>query len=226
MATVVLEGAELVEEPRRILLDLPGLLVGPDDELLGVVDHVLEHVHHLPNRRARIAVRGDVVGDALTLVGTFEGEFECGSSVTERDTAEREEVREEAHRVVELLVERARVLAHRPLDVLGRLPNLQGVQPERPADSDPLGIERFGDAGPVVQRLEDDADPVLALLDGADEVLLRTERLPRPRVADGEHRVAVVPGERVDDDRTLVVLVNPELDAALLEDRRVVRRGQ
>ncbi len=139
--TVVLEGAELIEQPRRVLFDLPCLFVGPNDELLRVVDHILEDVHHLADGRTRIVVRRDVVGDALALVRPLEPEFERCPAVAQRDAAEREEVREEAHRVVELLVERTRVLAHRALDVFGRLADLQGVQAERPTDGDSLGVE-------------------------------------------------------------------------------------
>jgi len=90
-----------------------------------------------------------------------------------------EEVRQEAHRVVELLVERARVLTHCPLDVLGCLANLQGIQTEGPTDGDTFRTECFRDACPVVEWFEDDADAVLALLDRADEVLFRAERFPQ-----------------------------------------------
>jgi len=83
VATVVLEGTKLIEQPRRVLFDLPCLLVGPHDELLRVVDHILEDIHHVADSRTRIAVRRDVVGDALSLVGAFEGEFERGAAVSQ-----------------------------------------------------------------------------------------------------------------------------------------------
>jgi len=83
VATLLLEGTKLVQQPRRVLANLPGLLVGPNHELLGVVDHVLEDVHHVPDGRAGVAVRRDVVGDVVALVGALEAEFERRPTVTE-----------------------------------------------------------------------------------------------------------------------------------------------
>jgi len=102
VATLLLEGAKLVQKPRRVLANLPGFFVGTNDELLGVVDHVLEDVHHIPDGRAGVTVRRDIVGDVVALVGALEAELECRPPVAKRDTPQCEEVRQEAHRVVEL----------------------------------------------------------------------------------------------------------------------------
>lgn len=59
--------------------------------------------------------------------------------------------------------------------MLGRLADLQWIQAECPTDGDALSVECPRDIGPVVQRFENDDDAILALLDGVNEVLLRTE---------------------------------------------------
>ena len=168
----------------------------------------------------------DVVGDALALVGGLDRAFERRPARPQLDAAVGEEVPKEAHHPVAALLQQARVLAAFREDVVGHRLDFEGVQPQVAANGNLATAEGVDHAVPVVQRLEDDADPVGIAGERADELLFRAEGLSRTGIADGELRVAVLAGEGVDDNRASGVLVDAELDAAVLEDRRGVRRGK
>jgi len=77
MPPIFFERTELVEQSRRISSELPGPLISTHNKFLRFLDHPFKHVHHVPNCRAGIVVRRDVVGNPTFVVRSRERQL-CG----------------------------------------------------------------------------------------------------------------------------------------------------